>query len=74
MSQSLLVNEVGPDKTLVQQRKVCGRVFVLVMHEQRGLENGDVPRSVPPMPDQCFDVHQQAVQINAATLCIEAHV
>lgn len=41
MSQSLLVNELGPGKTLVQQRTLCGRsVFVLVTHEQRRLENG----------------------------------
>ncbi len=75
MSQSLLVNELGPDKTLVQQRTFCGRsLFVLVTHEQRRLKNGDLPRSVPPVPGQCLDVHQEAVQVHAATLCNEAYV
>ena len=49
-------------------------MFVPVTYEQRRLENGDVPRSVPPVPGQCFDVHQEAVQTIAATLCNEAHV
>ena len=48
--------------------------MVLVTHEQRRLENGDVPRSVSPMLGQCFDVHQEAVQSDATTLCNEAHV
>ncbi len=75
MSQSLLANELGPGEAPVQQRSWCGRsVFVPVTYEQRRLENGDVPRSVPPVLGQCFDVHQEAVQTIAATLCNEAHV
>ncbi len=75
MSQSLLANELGPGKTLVQQRSWLRRsVLVPATNEQRRLENGDVPRSVPPVPVQCFDVHQEAVQTNAATLCDELHV